>query len=114
MIWKMFIDDERFPVESDQVIVRSVQEAQVLIQEQGCPIEINFDHDLGDNVPSGFDLAKWLVEKDLDENGNFFPENFCFYVHSQNPTGRKNIEGLLYAYLDQRNNETNKPIKIKI
>ena len=89
MIWKMFIDDERFPVESDQVIVRSVEEAQKLIYKRGCPIEINFDHDLGDNVPTGFDLAKWLVEKDLDGNGNFISQDFRFYIHSQNPTGRE-------------------------
>ena len=100
MTWKLFIDDERFPIDENQVIARSVNEAIALMETNGCPIEINFDHDLGFNVNSGFDLVKWMVEKDLDENQTFIPSEFKFYVHSQNPVGAKNIESYLLNYLE--------------
>ena len=100
IMWKLFIDDERYPIDETMVIARSVKDAIELINLNGCPIEINFDHDLGDNVPTGFDLAQWLVEKDLDENGMFLPNNFTYYIHSQNPIGRENIDKLLSQYLN--------------
>lgn len=104
--WALFIDDERFPPSSsfdiDWRIARSVDEAKDLINRYGCPAYISFDHDLGDKQPTGKDLADWLVEKDLDEPG-FLPTNFTFAVHSMNPIGAKNIEGLLTQYLRQRN-----------
>ncbi len=101
-MWKMFIDDERFPVDEEFIIVRSMKEAKEKINELGCPTFISFDHDLGDQVPTGADLAKWLVEKDLDQNHEFLPKEFDFYVHSANPVGKKNIEGLLSQYLEYR------------
>ena len=100
IMWKLFIDDERYPIDETMVIARSVKDAIELINLNGCPIEINFDHDLGDNVPTGFHLAQWLVEKDLDENGSFLPNNFTYYIHSQNPIGRENIDKLLSQYLN--------------
>lgn len=111
-MWKMFIDDERFPVDETMVIVRSLDEAKSKIEELGVPEFISFDHDLGDNVPTGFDLAKFLVEKDLDLDGKFLPENFSFYVHSANPVGKKNIEGLLGQYLEFKNPTKKSKMKI--
>lgn len=112
-MWKMFIDDERFPVDETFVIVRSVQEAKDKISELGMPKYISFDHDLGDNVPTGADLAKWIVEKDLDNNLNYIPTDFDFYVHSANPVGKKNIEGLLSQYLQYKSTEIKQDKKIK-
>jgi hypothetical protein len=31
------------------------------------------------------------------------PDDFQFYVHSRNPVGRANIEGLLNNYLEHNN-----------
>jgi len=111
----MFIDDERFPVKDDFIIVRSVAEAILEIEKHDQPPNyISFDHDLGDNVKTGFDLAKWLVEKDLDYEGSFLPNDFSFYVHSANPVGKENIEGLLNNYLEYRLNQLKqKKTKIK-
>lgn len=50
-------------------------------------------------LKTGMDFAKWLVESDLDHNGSFLAPEFDFYVHSQNPQGKANIEGLLRQYL---------------
>lgn len=103
MSYRMFIDDERFPPgdENDWAICRNLFEVQLVIDYEGMPSFISFDHDLGANQPSGMDITKWLVESELDGKLKF-PEGFDFYVHSQNTAGAKNIEGLLRQYLQQR------------
>lgn len=104
-MWNLFIDDERIPKTTDRtwVIARSVEEAISLIEAHGCPNYISFDHDLGCNsnqepLSTGYDFAHWLVKMDMD-NKYPFPENFSFFVHSANPQGAANIQGLLDRYL---------------
>ena len=67
---------------------------------------ISFDHDLGDedDGETGYDYAKRLVEMDMDTDfpKYKFPDDFSFYVHSQNPIGKANIEGLLNGYLKHK------------
>jgi hypothetical protein len=100
MTYKLFLDDERNPVTPiDWKIARSFEEACRLFEEFGAPSFISFDHDLGQSL-SGFDFAKWIVDKDQDQN--FLTEDFDYYVHSQNPIGKQNIEGLLNSYLRQK------------
>ena len=97
----MFLDDIRDPIiENGWIIVRSFDEAVAVVLEHGYPKYVSFDHDLGEGK-SGFDFAKWLVEHDLDTDS--MPDNFSFYVHSSNPVGKQNIEGLLRPYIKQRN-----------
>lgn len=102
---KMFLDDERLPPSNwtnyNFIVFRSVIEAKHFILETKCPSFISFDHDLGENVETGYDFAKWLVDKDLDNNG-FIPADFTFDVHSMNPVGAKNIKDLLNQYLKNR------------
>jgi hypothetical protein len=55
------------------------------------------------------DFAKWLVDMHLD--GRYiFPKEFNFYVHSANPAGAENINGLMNGFLDflvkEQNNAT--------
>jgi hypothetical protein len=100
---KLYIDDIRNPIDTDFVIVRSYNEAIHWIRLNGCPEYISFDHDLGAaDERTGYDIAKWLVERDLDAPGKIIPTNFKFNVHSANPVGAANIAGLLNNYLDQR------------
>jgi hypothetical protein len=101
MTWKLFLDDERFPAEKDTdfTIARSCEEAITLMQTHGCPVFVSFDHDLG-LEKSGYDLAKYIVEQDLDSNLSFIPKEFSFYVHSQNNVGAKNIQTYLTQYLE--------------
>lgn len=99
----LFLDDERSPkTPGAWQIARSFDEAVSLLSYYGCFSYISFDHDLGDGVPTGHDLAKWLVDKDLDAGGKFIPTDFGFNVHSANPVGRANIEALLSSYLKHR------------
>lgn len=100
-MYSLFIDDEHFPPEKKQigewVIARTLTEVKKVIQEKGFPSFVSFDHDLGDQEPTGYDIAKWIV--DLDMESNIIPENFSFYVHGQNPIGGRNIQSYLDSYL---------------
>lgn len=101
----LFLDDEREPPEimADRfVVVRSFDEAVKFVETLRCPALISFDHDLGEGK-TGYDFAKWLVEKDMDMDGKFIPSTFNFVVHSQNPVGEKNIQSYISNYLRIRN-----------
>ena len=110
---KLFIDDIRYPFNigvdcTDFMIARNPFVAKQLI-EQYKPQYICFDHDLGidDNgnlYETGYDIAKWLVEKDLDDS-TFITSQFKYLVHSANPVGKNNIESLLNNYIKQKFSE---------
>lgn len=99
---KLFLDDERFPPADDNVwfIVRNYDEAVDFVETYGFPDFISFDHDLGPDEKTGADFAHYLVNRDLDNED--MPEGFTFYVHSQNPIGKTNIESLLNNYMGVR------------
>lgn len=100
---KLYLDDIRIPTSSGFAIVRSYNDAVHYMREHGCPGLMSFDHDLGEaDEHSGLDVAKWMVERDMNDNGEFIPESFTFTVHSANPPGADNIRGLLNNYLEQR------------
>lgn len=101
MTYRLFLDDERQPVGDDWVIVRDFAAAVEYVCKNGFPRHVSFDNDLGSEIPTGYDFAKWLIERDLDYND--MPDDFDFYVHSQNPVGKKNIEELLLRYLKFKN-----------
>jgi hypothetical protein len=106
MSYHMFLDDVRDPswVYPDQdvscwVVCRSFEQAVAQIANHDFPVWISFDHDLGDDVPTGYDLAKWLVNSDIQSDGQCWPKNFSYQVHSANPVGAANIVGLLDGYV---------------
>ena len=92
MSYKLFLDDERFPVEDGElwIVVRSYKELLKCIITYGMPTFISFDHDLGEGK-DGYDCAKWLVNICMDCDVDI-PD---FYVHSQNPIGVASINGYL-------------------
>ncbi len=98
---RIFLDDERFPPDDGRewIIARSFDDVLELTAN-GLIDYISFDHDLGDNVPTGMDVCKWLVEQDM--NYAVLDPNFTFYVHSQNPLGAENIRSYLDQYLRAR------------
>ena len=101
----LFLDDVRDPPRDgrDWHVARSVDEARRYCDILGHgPARISFDHDLGvEQGEDGHEFAKWLVEQDLDRPG-FIPWNFEYSVHSSNPSGSANIDGLLKSYLNFR------------
>jgi len=98
---RMYIDDIRTPKTGFDVIVRSSAIAVEYLTNHECPTMISFDHDLGDE-DTAMVVVHFLIERDLNENGNFIPTNFEFNVHSANPVGAANIEGTLNSYLKFR------------
>jgi hypothetical protein len=102
MIYSLFLDDNRFPpAKGTWVIARNFAQAVNIVHKNGFPTFISFDHDLGDDSPTGYDFAKWLVERDLDVHD--MPADFAFTVHSANPVGAQNIENVLTRYLRFKN-----------
>lgn len=108
MTYKMFLDDERsvyaiYPnAKFDEfVIARSFDEAKFFIHKLGIPYFISFDNDLGEGQKEGYDFAKELVEIDMESDweGNGFPSNFSFHVHSANCKAWENISSYLNNYL---------------
>lgn len=99
MAYRLFLDDERLPPDNGEwLVARNFDEATEIMIRLGCPVYMSFDHDLGLNndgsEKNGKHVAEWMVERHLDY-GNFFPDNFNFYVHSQNNVGAANIRGYL-------------------
>lgn len=95
--WTLFLDDERYPskLTPTTVVCRSSDEAIRVTSKRGCPVHIDFDHDLGPGDTS-MKYISWLGNQILDDNISI-PPGFTYAIHSQNPVGRKNIE----SYVDQ-------------
>lgn len=98
MKFRIYIDDERNPkTDHNWIVVRNMDDfVQLVTTSNFDDIEqISFDHDLGDGVPTGHDISKWLVNYLLDTNQiRTIPYN----VHSANPVGGANIQGVLNHY----------------
>lgn len=95
----------------DVVKVVTVEDAIDFINSKGCPSFISFDNDLRVKL-EGIDLAKWLVEQDLESPG-FLPADFDFFVHSQNIAAKERINSLLTQYLGCREN-VSKPLSVAV
>ena len=74
--------------------VKDYDEFVIYLTENPMPYGICFDHDLGTEL-TGLDCAKWLIEYCMN-NAVRLPK---YFVHSQNPVGRDNIQGYLDNYL---------------
>lgn len=97
MTYALFIDDERFPVNEDWVIVRTSEDAIDCVLEHGMPNFISFDHDLGGDDTS-MNFLCWMADA-LCDGVIQFPSDFDYAVHSQNPVGAKNIKGMMHNLL---------------
>jgi len=72
------------------VVCRSMKCVQELL-ECGLVRDLSLDHDLGEDLPTGYDLCKWMVES------NYWPKGDIF-IHSQNPVGMRNMKELVDRY----------------
>lgn len=89
MNYRLFIDDERFPISPDWFIARTSSQAIKAVRMYGLPQEIAFDHDLGEDDTSIAFLH--YLEYYMLDNELKFPKDFIYTVHSQNPVGAANI-----------------------
>lgn len=97
-MYDLFLDDERFPAyqsNSEIVICRNADEFREVIKNKGWPNQIHLDHDLGEGE-DGSDVMKWMYGYVMDkvEEGESVPD-MKFFIHSQNPIGRKSMEGYI-------------------
>lgn len=95
---KLWIDDFRTPPDETFYWAKTYGQALYCIDMMMRLKRIDFisfDHDLGD-IKSGYDIAKYLVEKQIPVNE--------YSVHSANPVGRFNIEQLLNHYGYKKHN----------
>jgi len=97
MVWKLFLDDERYPSQEGWFIARSSQEAIELVEKIGMPCEIAFDHDLGGDDTS-IKFIWWVIDQHYD-NGLEIGD-LQYSIHSQNPIGAANIKGLMEGFLN--------------
>jgi len=91
----IWLDDERRPpprVPFEWFWVSRVDTVKELIRE-GLVCEISFDHDLGEDQPTGYDLAKWIEEGAAQGEIS----TIIWEVHSQNPVGAENIRRAMTA-----------------
>ncbi len=100
-LMKLYIDDIRNPPSTFDVLTRSSRETIDYMENYGCPNYISFDHDLGGDDTSMI-IVNYMIQKDMNTEGEFIPDDFVFYVHSANPVGKSNIEGLLNNYINFR------------
>lgn len=111
MTYNLFIDDERVPMDvtwgtwqdqalyrdADWVIARNWFEVLEIVVTFGLPSMVSFDHDLGENEKTGYEIAQKLCDMIMD--GIDLPENFEFRVHSKNPVGAENIRSYMNNFL---------------
>lgn len=104
MNYSLFLDDLRkppteVPVGKKWIIARNYQKAVAIVEKNGMPTFVSFDHDLGRRkAPTGYDFAKYLVE--CDQDGKKFPDNFDYLIHSANCVGGPNIALYLKNYFE--------------
>lgn len=84
----VYLDDMR-PCPKGFVLARNASECIALLED--CEIDIlSLDHDLGLDEPTGYDVAKYMVERGL------FARNI--YLHSSSAIGRSKMFQLLYKH----------------
>jgi hypothetical protein len=99
--YNLFLDDERFPPCSERdnrpwIIARTSDDGIDVVKQFGMPKFISFDHDLGGS-DTGMVFLHRLICYSMDFETEFTRE---FYVHSQNPVGKRNIESLMHSFLE--------------
>lgn len=93
-------------------VARSLAAVEWYLDNIGTPLYISFDHDLGDNVPTGYDIAKLIVDRSLDGTLDISKIK-QINVHSANSVGAENIRGLFSSYfrhLEAQGTTVNIPI----
>jgi hypothetical protein len=97
MSWWLYLDDLRTPkTEHDWVVVRDYDAFVAQVEARGFPGHVSFDHDLGEDTPSGMECARWLVERGIALGVD--PREVDWNVHSANVVGAANIRGLYQSW----------------
>lgn len=94
MSYKLFLDDIRPPPDQTWVVARTAIGAVTYTKTYGAPARMSLDHDLG-----GIDAPVFLRALiDLHLDGMIDLSQTEMTVHSANPAGRDNLEGLWKSF----------------
>lgn len=89
---KIWLDDIR-PAPNGWFWAKSCDEAWPKLFDPDILVtEVSLDHDLGENLPTGYDFVNVIEEMiglEIWPKGLAIP---VFHIHSANPVGRKNME----------------------
>jgi hypothetical protein len=88
----IYLDDVRIAPSKHWTLVRTAETAYEMIRNAHTreqEMVLSLDHDLGECIPTGYDLLNWL-EKDIVTEQGFRPK-ISFQIHSANPVGRDNM-----------------------
>ena len=96
----IFLDDERIPAYlkdgNDSWVVYRTAEALLddlpNILKSGNAVVFSLDHDLGEDILTGYDFVRMLVEMHMD--GIYSLDFVRIQVHSANPVGAQNMRRL--------------------
>ena len=88
---KLWIDDVRPAPDGFDWIKTASDAVQYLVENWAAVTVVSFDHDLGDDSESGYDVLTW-IERRVAEGYRFPGE---MRVHSANPVGRQNMEAAI-------------------
>jgi len=133
MKYKIYLDDERTPIDKTWIVVRNYGQFIKMVSDIGLEniSTISFDHDLGDTAieefynnvmnrgildydniqeKTGYDAAKWLVSHYMDNFTSPFPQ---VYVHSANPIGAANIIGYVNSFLKHTKKKQTAELKVE-
>jgi len=93
----IFLDDVRIAPSRTWITAKTAEEAYELViaaAKDDKTIVISLDHDLGEFIPTGYDLLNW-IEKDIATTD--FRPDIAFSIHSANPVGRVRMEQAIRA-----------------
>jgi hypothetical protein len=102
---RLYLDDIRTPDMTyphdfeGWVVVRTPEEFyRIWVEHEHEITEVSFDHDLGEDVEEGYDIAKWIVYDRCMTHG-YILSNLKIQVHSDNPVGVANMVHLFNNYM---------------
>lgn len=95
--YKIWVDDIRYPPNTDWIWVKSVNQAKTLIEileNTNSEMIISLDHDAGVYAVDGGDyinLLNWLEYRQRTQDGKIYP----IRIHSFNPIGVVNMRAII-------------------
>lgn len=87
---KLWLDDVRVMPDDYDVWCRRAEDAIAILKSGIVVSEISLDHDLGLDILTGYDVAKWI------EAAAYALKPIVWHCHSQNPEGKRRIEAAMH------------------
>lgn len=99
MSYNLFIDPTKEPQRDGKKwqTARSTTAAAAIMKQLGAPLAISVNYDLGKNEPFGADVARWLVQLDL--NANILAEDVDLTIHGGSVVDATNMKTIIRNYL---------------